>query len=122
MKKAEVVLDGKTYTVENTSNSNVSIFGLDNNGVPQEIANGKTLWCACNNWFTNSTEESNVSGIVEALVNKLGEELNEDFLIARYQIDSFLDSLSGEEYFKLLRKGQHQYYVKWEVTSDDEVC
>lgn len=122
MKKAEVVLDGKSYTVENTSNAKVSIFVLDENGKPKEIANGNTLWCACNNWFTQATEESNVSNIVDAIINKLGEGLSDDFLCARFQIDSFLDGLNGEEYFKLLRKGDHQYYVKWEVTSDDEIC
>ena len=122
MKKSEVVLDGKSYTVENTSNAKVSIFSLDENGVPQEIANGDTLWCACNDWFTNSTEESNVSNIVSALVAHLGTELSDDFLLARFQIDSFLDGLTGEEYFKLLRKGQHQYYVRWENNSNAKVC
>ena len=122
MKKAEVVLDGKSYTVEQTSNKAVSIFSLDEKGVPQEIATGKTLWCACNNWFTKSTAEVNIENFTERLIEKLGTDLSDDILINRYQIDNFLDELTGEEYFKLLRKGHHQYYVKWENDPEDEIC
>ena len=117
MKTAEILIENKKYLVENKNNSVVSIFELSQTGEPVEIAKGDSLWCACYDWFVNSANKTNIEKFTEELLKHLTEDISDDSLTAMYQVDKFLDSLTGEEFFKLLRINHEQFYVLWKETS-----
>ncbi len=113
MKTAEILIEGKKYLVENKNDSIVSIFQLNALGEPEEIGRGESLWCACYDWFINSANKANIEKFTEELTKHLSEDISNDSLTAMYQVDQFLDTLSGEEFFKLLRVNHEQFYVLW---------
>jgi hypothetical protein len=122
MKEAEILLNGQKYLVKNLNNANVSIFTLDENTKkPVEIGKGSCLWCACRDWFVNTANQANVEQLVADIVEHLNEDISDDPLTAMYQIDNFLDGLTGEEFFKKLRLHHDQFYVIWNEVGYDKV-
>ena len=121
MKKAEFVVSKvRFFLKEEDDVDDVIIYDLlatVRTATVVELARGKCLKEACNNWIA-SFEDINDKNFIDAINAKrmnegleaLDPEKDPDIV---YEIDDYVNSLSGSELFAALADGIKHYYVDW---------
>lgn len=124
-KIARIYVAGTYKVVTNKSGEPFEIY---NNG--RLKASGDTLFNAvkefdekryCHDDIARAFENSDFYKEVKIIYDEDGDFDSFDDLSYNEQYDKFMNSLTGEEYFDIVRDGTYDCYVNWnEIPDDDE--
>lgn len=124
-KIARIYFAGTSKVVTNKSGEPFEIY---NNG--RLKASGDTLFNAvkefdekrtCCDDIAQAFKNSDFYKEVKIIYDEDGDFLYEEDMSYNEQYDKFIKSLTGEEYFDIVRDGTYDCYVNWnEIPDDDE--
>lgn len=112
MKRRDIELCGKTFTVSESDNFDKVVIYEYVNGKAVPIISGDTLKEACEKWLQLDTQTfDNLCVNMELWAKENNLDLGEIGTLVCFK--KFVETLSGHEMFAFMSFDNHHYYVDW---------